>query len=48
MEEKETNQQQAAAKDTERNPNDIGLVGVEGHIKIFNPETGEILVEKRA
>jgi hypothetical protein len=47
MEEKETNQQQAAAKDTERNPNDIGLVGVEGHIKIFDPDSDEVFVDKR-
>jgi len=32
----------------ETKPDDTGSLSVEGHIKIFNPETGEILVEKRA
>ena len=29
-------------------PNDVGSFSVEGHIKIFDPNTKETFVEKRA
>jgi hypothetical protein len=29
-------------------PNEAGSVGLQGHIKIFDPDTKEVFVEKRA
>jgi hypothetical protein len=29
-------------------PNDIGALSIESHVKIFDPNTREIIVEKRA
>jgi hypothetical protein len=29
-------------------PNDIGSLSIESHVKIFDPNTREIIVEKRA
>jgi hypothetical protein len=31
-----------------RRPNDTGSVSVEAHVRIRDPKTGEIFVEKRA
>lgn len=31
-----------------RKPNDTGSISVEGFIKIFDPNTKEVIVEKRA
>lgn len=35
------------AKNTENRPNEIGGIHFEGHIKIFDPETKEIFIDKR-
>jgi hypothetical protein len=37
-------QQQSAPK----KPNDTGSISVEGFVRIFDPETKEVFVEKRA
>lgn len=31
-----------------RKPNDTGSISVEGFVKIFDPNTKEVMVEKRA
>ena len=31
----------------EQRPDDTGNINVEGHIKIFDPESGEVFVDKR-
>jgi hypothetical protein len=31
-----------------KRPNETGSISVEGHVKIFDPKTKEIFVEKRA
>lgn len=31
-----------------KNPNDTGSISVEGFVRIFDPETKEVFVEKRA
>jgi hypothetical protein len=31
-----------------KKPNDTGSISVEGHVRIFDPETKEVFVEKRA
>ena len=31
-----------------KKPNDAGLISVEGHVRIFDPKTKEVFVEKRA
>jgi hypothetical protein len=31
-----------------KKPNETGSISVEGHIRIFDPKTKEVLVEKRA
>lgn len=36
------------ASNANRKPNDTGSVSVEGFIKIFDPKTNEVIVEKRA
>lgn len=33
---------------TSKSPNDTGSLSVEGHVKIFDPNTKEVLLEKRA
>jgi len=47
MQEKDENTVQDEVKDTERNPNDVGSVSIEGHIKIFDPNSEEVFVDKR-
>lgn len=42
------NQMQTQEKNKEKRPNDVGSVNVEGFVKIFDPKTQEIFVEKRA
>jgi len=34
-------------KTTQEKPDDTGKVMIEGHIKIFDPTSGEVFVEKR-
>jgi len=45
-----TNQQPATPKPTApaQRPNEAGVVRVEGFVRIFDPNTKETLVEKRA
>lgn len=31
-----------------KRPNDTGSISVEGHVRIFDPKTKEVYVEKRA
>jgi len=31
-----------------KKPNDTGSISVEGHVRIFDPKTKEVFVEKRA
>ena len=31
-----------------RRPNDVGSVSVQGHVRIFDPQTKQVFVEKRA
>ena len=38
---------QSAKQSMPRKPDDIGGVYVQGHIRIFDPSTGEVFVEKR-
>jgi len=33
---------------TQKRPNETGSISVEGFIKIFDPNTKEVIVEKRA
>lgn len=33
---------------TGKKPNDTGSISVEGHIRIFDPQTKQVFVEKRA
>lgn len=33
--------------DTDTKPNDVGGIYVQGHIKIFDPESGEVYIDKR-
>jgi hypothetical protein len=51
MDKKEQNQQPAAQPRMEsaaKRPNETGSISVEGHVKIFDPKTKEVYVEKRA
>ena len=34
-------------KDNNIKPDEIGGINVQGHIKIFDPESGEVFIEKR-
>lgn len=46
---KQTTQQPPSTANTPpRRPNDIGSVSVQGHIRIFDPQTKQVFVEKRA
>jgi hypothetical protein len=39
---------QPVSKTPTRHPNETGTVVVQGHVKIFDPKTQQILVEKPA
>jgi hypothetical protein len=43
----EKNMESSDKIDTETTPNDVSGIHVQGHIKIFDPESGEIFVDKR-
>ena len=43
-----TNQPQSSAKPAPKPANDTGSISVEGFVKIFDPNTKEKFVEKRA
>jgi hypothetical protein len=38
---------QQNSTDTDTKPNDVGGIHVQGHIKIFDPESGEVFIDKR-
>jgi hypothetical protein len=38
----------AVAKTAPRRPNEIGSIAVQGHLRIFDPKTQQVLVEKPA
>jgi len=42
------NQTTTAPKTTQRRPNETGSVSVQGHIRISDPQTKQVFVEKRA
>jgi hypothetical protein len=48
MTQKATQTQPAQPQPASKKPNDIGSISVEGFVRIFDPETKEVFVEKRA
>jgi len=48
MTEKNAPTQPNTAGQPTRKPNDTGSISVEGFVKIFDPNTKEVIVEKRA
>lgn len=42
------NQPNAAQKPAAKKPNETGSISVQGFIKIFDPKTKQVFVEKRA
>jgi len=48
MTENTTQKQQAPQQPASKKPNDTGSISVEGFVRIFDPETKEVFVEKRA
>jgi hypothetical protein len=40
--------QQPANTPAQKKPNETGSISVEGHVRIFDPKTKEVYVEKRA
>jgi hypothetical protein len=48
MTENTTQKQQAPQQPAPKKPNDTGSISVEGFVRIFDPETKEVFVEKRA
>lgn len=43
-----TQQPSSTVKPPQRRPNDVGSVSVQGHVRIFDPQTKQVFVEKRA
>ena len=43
-----TQNQLATQQPAPKKPNDTGSISVEGFVRIFDPETKEVFVEKRA
>jgi hypothetical protein len=43
-----TQNQPAPQQPAPKKPNDTGSISVEGFVRIFDPETKEVFVEKRA
>jgi hypothetical protein len=43
-----TQQPSGTVKTPPRRPNDVGTISVQGHIRIFDPQTKHVFVEKRA
>ena len=48
MDDNKDNKQETEVTQQEKKPDDIGGVHVQGHIKIFDPNSKETFVEKRA
>ena len=47
MDDNKDNKQETEVTQQEKKPDDIGGVHVQGHIKIFDPESEEVYVDKR-
>ena len=47
-EKNQTTQQTATEKTAQRPPNDTGTISVQGHIRIMDPQSKQVFVEKRA
>ena len=45
---KQINHVQDTKKPAQRRPNETGSVSVQGHIRISDPQTKQVFVEKRA
>ena len=48
MTENTTQKQTVPQQPSPKKPNDTGSISVEGFVRIFDPETKEVFVEKRA
>jgi hypothetical protein len=48
MTQKATQTQPVTHQPAPKKPNDTGSISVEGFVRIFDPETKEVFVEKRA
>jgi hypothetical protein len=48
MTQKATQTQPVQQQPAPKKPNDTGSISVEGFVRIFDPETKEVFVEKRA
>ena len=48
MTQKDTQNQPVVVNPAPKKPNDTGSISVEGFVRIFDPETKEVFVEKRA
>jgi hypothetical protein len=48
MTQKDTQTQPVQQQPAPKKPNDTGSISVEGFVRIFDPETKEVFVEKRA
>jgi hypothetical protein len=48
MTQKATQTQPVPQQPVPKKPNDTGSISVEGFVRIFDPETKEVFVEKRA
>jgi hypothetical protein len=48
MTQKATQNQPIPQQSSPKKPNDTGSISVEGFVRIFDPETKEVFVEKRA
>lgn len=48
MIQKATQNQPVQQQPAPKKPNDTGSISVEGFVRIFDPETKEVFVEKRA
>jgi hypothetical protein len=44
----QTTKQTVTEKTTQRRPNETGTISVQGHIRISDPQTKQVFVEKRA
>ena len=48
MTQKDTQNQPVQQQPDPKKPNDTGSISVEGFVRIFDPKTKEVFVEKRA
>ena len=45
--EQKTNNEAIVDQEEEKRPNEAGQLAISGHIKIFDPNSGEVIVDKR-